>query len=51
MMVFGRKDLDSLFKFIWEQVWNDNKSKNLSKLECLKAMVRTWGVIYSEKFE
>lgn len=51
MMVLARKDLDNLFKFIWQQVWIDPKSRNSSKLECLKAMVRTWGIIYSEKFE
>ena len=38
-----------MFKQVWEKVWAE--PKNSYKLECMKAMARTWGVIYGSKIE
>ena len=36
-----------MFKSVWAVVWNE--PKNTLKVENLKAMVRTWGIIYGTK--
>lgn len=41
----AKNDIVRLFKLVWEQTWQEYK--NNLKLECLKAMVKTWNLIYS----
>lgn len=40
------RDLENWFKECWQVVYKEHKNSN--KIECLKAMARTWGVIYGE---
>lgn len=48
-MRIARKNLEDDFKIVWDQVWNE--PKNTLKIEYLNAILKTWGLIYSSKFE
>ena len=36
-----------MFKAVWQRVYNEQKKS--PKLDNMKAMVKTWGVIYGKK--
>lgn len=47
-MTLARKDLEGMFKAVWQKVNTEQKKE--AKLACMKAMVRTWGIIYPKKY-
>lgn len=44
----ARKDLEGMFKAVWQKVSSESKKDN--KLGYMKAMAKTWGVIYLKKY-
>lgn len=42
-----KRDLDSMFKVVWQKCYFE--PKNEYKLDCLRSMVKTWGVIFQKK--
>lgn len=47
-MNMARKDLEGLFKVVWQKVSSESKKDN--RLSSMKAMARTWGVVYLKKY-
>lgn len=47
-MSLARRDLEPMFKAVWEKVSSEQKKEG--RLLHMRAMVKTWGVIYPKKF-
>ena len=45
----AKRDLDAVFKIVWEHVWSE--VDNHHKLENMKLMARVWGFIFGERCE
>lgn len=47
MVSMAKKDLETMFKTVWQKIYSESKKD--PKLDHLKCMVKTWGVIYPKK--
>ena len=45
----AKRELESIFRAVWEQVWME--LENREKLETLKLMARVWGCVVGERTE